>query len=185
MCVETTDFGWLLVAVCTNVVVIGTLVLCCLGFTELAIFDCFFLVRLAFLFDDWGLGGELGHRFADGSVIAVTVAVTYDTAAAKDGGFGSVGKSSAIGAFAAQDGRFVFIPIILLPFEATVLCPEEEPNCTEDERYAYQSKDGLDAFHIDVIGIDGAGGRVDGAGRLRRISPSERASITLEDVAGG
>lgn len=81
-----------------------------------------------------------------------------------DGGAGRV-DGIAVGIFLAQDGRFVVIPVALLPVKAAILCVEEEPDGGDDDSSADDGEEG----EVDLVvhfgrvetasaGCEGSGG---------------------------
>lgn len=103
----------------------------------------------------WGLRRELSHT------VCIAVAFTNHATIAKSGGLGSIAECRAVRTLSPEYGCFVVLPVVLLPFEATILGPEEEPDGTQDKGRSDEGKEGLDSFHIECVGGYGAGCGID------------------------
>lgn len=66
-------------------------------------------------------------------------------------------QGCAVRALTPQYRRLVVIPITFAKFDATILCPEEEPYSAEDEKDADESEEGKEAAIVDMVRINGAG----------------------------
>lgn len=86
----------------------------------------------------------------------------------------------AIRALTPQHRRFIVVPITLLEFEATVLCPEEEPYSAEDESNADERKESKEATIIDMVRINGAETGVVFRARWSRDVSCSKVCICLE-----
>jgi len=65
-------------------------------------------------------------------------------------------QSRAIRSLAAQDCRFIIIPIAFPEAKATIFGPEKEPDRSEYKGEAEEGEEGEEAVVVDVVGIDGA-----------------------------
>lgn len=90
-----------------------------------------------------------------------------------DGGAGRV-DGIAVGIFLAQDGRFVVIPVALLPVEAAILCVEEEPDGSDDDSSADDGEEG----EVDLVVYFG---RVETAGAWREGSGGCAGDVRDDD----
>ena len=88
--------------------------------------------------------------------------VADDAAAAEVGGFGRAGEGGAVGAFAPEDGRFIFGPVAAAEDAAAVFGPEEEPDAGEDDADREEGEEEEDAFVVDGHRGDAAGAGVEG-----------------------
>lgn len=67
---------------------------------------------------------------------------------------GRPAQSLAVGPFAAQDRRFVILPVALAEVKPSILGPEEEPDRSQNERGSEQGKEREDASIVDGSGIE-------------------------------
>ena len=97
----------------------------------------------------------------------------HNTATAEISALGCTAEGCAIGAFAAEDGGLVVVPVVLFEVEAAVLGPEEEPDAGYDEAGADEADEGEDGFVRDFVGLGDAGAGI-----------GEAFGGTLEDGVG-
>ena len=73
-----------------------------------------------------------------------------DSTAAQLCALGGITERLAIRALSAENGRFVVVPVTFLEVEATVLCPEEEP---ETGNYKCDTKYGEEGEESGIVNV--------------------------------